>query len=69
MIVAPDISGGIHILVERQDMVLGGDFWFWKAVDKAAKELNVPPCCPCGERPHRISCPLGFDNYFKGEEK
>lgn len=25
---------------------------------------NVKNKCTCNQKPHRVSCPLGFDNYF-----
>jgi hypothetical protein len=61
----------IQITIEPVDIVLAknSELWFWIVADKAAKELGVTPFCPCGERPHRIHCPLGFDNYFPPGER
>lgn len=36
----------------------------WRMLDKIGEHFKVPPFCPCGERPHRIHCPLGFAQYF-----
>lgn len=58
------------ITVSQSDLKLSADedLNFWKAVDKAAKALGVAPFCPCRERPHRIFCPLGFENYFPAKK-
>ena len=55
-----------HIVIEEADQIIArdGDMWFWKVIDEAAKRMGITPFCPCLERPHRISCPLGFENYF-----
>ena len=57
----------VHIIIEQTDVLLSRDphTWFYMVMDKAAKEMGIPPFCPCMERPHRVHCPLGFDNYFQ----
>jgi len=58
-----------HIIIEDVDQLIArdSDLWFWKTIDKAAAEMGVRPFCACMERPHRMFCPLGFDNYFPHE--
>ena len=49
------------MLISRDDLCIG----FWQQMDKAAEKFGIESFCPCHERPHRISCPLGFNKYFQ----
>jgi len=49
-------------LISRDDLDIG----FWQQMDMVAAKFGIAPFCPCHERPHRISCPIGFNKYFRG---
>jgi len=56
------------IRITERDLVISNTpdlhISFWKMMDKVAEHMGIKPFCPCRERPHRLACPLGFDNYF-----
>lgn len=70
-----DALHGRSILIEIKDSEVPltrapSHIFFWQLMDKIASQMPIPipPFCPCGERPHRIACPLGFENYFVRQE-
>ena len=53
----------IHMDERITETIRGENYTAYQC--RTCKTINNGIPCTCGEIPHRIQCPVGFNNYFK----